>query len=141
MKARREVLRSITGYRSRRRAIRRSRNAPAPAPFVVGATRSGTTLLRLMLDAHPQIAIPSETHFIPDLIKAREKHGASSERMLEMLTSHRRWGDFHIDADELAERWAALPELTGAAAVREFFNVYGEKQGGPPRWGTRPPAT
>ncbi len=139
MKARREVLRSITGYRSRRRAIRRSRNAPDPAPFVVGATRSGTTLLRLMLDAHPQIAIPSETHFIPELIKAREKHGASPERMLEMLTSHRRWGDFHIDADELAGRWAALPDLTGAAAVREFFNVYGEKQGGPPRWGDKTP--
>ena len=113
--------------------------APPPAPFVVGATRSGTTLLRLMLDAHPEIAIPSETHFIPDLIKAREKHGASPERMLEMLTSHRRWGDFHIEADELAERWAALPELTGPAAVREFFKLYGDKQGGPPRWGDKTP--
>ena len=47
-----------------------------------------------MLDAHPELAIPSETHFIPELIAAREKHGASPERMLELLTSHRRWGDF-----------------------------------------------
>jgi Sulfotransferase family len=139
VKARRELLRSVTGYRSRRRAIRRAAQGPPPAPFVVGATRSGTTLLRLMLDAHPELAIPSETHFIPDLIKAREKHGASPERMLEMLTSHRRWGDFHIEASELAERWAALPELTGPAAVREFFKIYGEKQGGPPRWGDKTP--
>jgi hypothetical protein len=133
------MLRSVTGYRSRRRAMRRAAQGPPPAPFVVGATRSGTTLLRLMLDAHPEIAIPSETHFIPDLIKAREKHGASPERMLEMLTSHRRWGDFHIEASELAQRWGALPELTGPAAVREFFKVYGEKQGGPPRWGDKTP--
>ena len=139
MKARRELLRGIAGYRSRRRAVKRAEGAPPPAPFVVGATRSGTTLLRLMLDAHPEIAIPSETHFIPDLVKAREKHGASPERMLEVLTSHRRWGDFHIEAEELAARWEALPKLTGPAAVREFFKLYGEQQGGPPRWGDKTP--
>ena len=38
-------------------------------PFVVGANRSGTTLLRLMLDAHPELAIPPETHFVPNLIE------------------------------------------------------------------------
>ena len=48
-----------------------------PAPFIVGATRSGTTLLRLMLDAHPDMAIPSETHFIPDLIKAYRLESAT----------------------------------------------------------------
>jgi hypothetical protein len=139
MKVRRELLRGVAGYRSRRKAIRRAGSAPPPAPFVVGATRSGTTLLRLMLDAHPEIAIPSETHFIPDLIKAREKHGAGPDRMLEMLTSHRRWGDFQIEPEELAARWKALPELTGPAAVRAFFELYGEKQGGPPRWGDKTP--
>ncbi len=77
MKARREMLRSLAGWRSRRRAIRAAASAPPPAPFVVGATRSGTTLLRLMLDAHPELATPSETHFIPELIAAREKHGAT----------------------------------------------------------------
>lgn len=33
-------------------------------PHIVGVPRSGTTLLRLMLDAHPDMAIPPETHFI-----------------------------------------------------------------------------
>lgn len=32
--------------------------------FVVGPMRSGTTLLRLMLDAHPDLAIPEETGFM-----------------------------------------------------------------------------
>ena len=130
------------GWRSRRRAIRRARSAPPPAPFVVGATRSGTTLLRLMLDAHSEIAIPSETHFIPDLIKSRERYGASRERMVEMLVSHRRWGDFQIEPEELSERWGVLEargELNGPAAVREFFKIYGEKHGGPPRWGDKTP--
>ena len=34
---------------------------PPPAPFIVGVPRSGTTLLRLMLGAHPELAIPPET--------------------------------------------------------------------------------
>lgn len=139
MKLRREMVRSVAGWRSRRSAMRAAAAAPPPAPFVVGATRSGTTLLRLMLDAHPELAIPSETHFIPELIAAREKHGASRERMLELLTSHRRWGDFGLDPDELAARWAAIEPLTGADAVRAFFHLYGEKQGKPDRWGDKTP--
>ena len=139
MKVRREMLRSVAGWRSRRLAIRAAASAPPPAPFVVGATRSGTTLLRLMLDAHPELAVPSETHFIPELIAAREKHGASPDRMLELLTSHRRWGDFQIEPEELAARWAATDPLTGPNAVRAFFHLYGEKLGKPNRWGDKTP--
>ncbi len=140
MKARREILRSVHGWRSRRSAIRRGASGPPAAPFVVGATRSGTTLLRLMLDAHPEIAIPSETHFIPELVTAREKHGATPEQMLELLASHRRWGDFTIEPAELAERWAAVDPLTGPEAVRAFFALYADKQGKHgARWGDKTP--
>ena len=32
-------------------------------PIIVGCPRSGTTLLRFMLDTHPKLAIPPETGF------------------------------------------------------------------------------
>lgn len=35
--------------------------------FVIGCPRSGTTLLRLMLDSHPRISCGEETHFLRDL--------------------------------------------------------------------------
>ncbi len=45
------------------------------APIAVyGALRSGTTMLRLMLDAHPKLHCPSETDFIFDAL-VREKGG------------------------------------------------------------------
>lgn len=38
-----------------------------PPTFIVGSGRSGTTLLRLMLDAHPNISCGPETHFLRDM--------------------------------------------------------------------------
>src|ERR671937_2954580 len=78
----------------------------APAPFIVGVPRSGTTLLRLMLDAHPDLAIPPETHFLPKLIRLcaeAEKAGEDARRrVVELLTTHRRWPDFGLDPDDVA---------------------------------------
>ena len=65
--------------RSRRDGDRVDEARP-PAPFVVGLTRSGTTLLRMMLDAHRELTIPPETHFVPDLIKAARAEQGSRRR-------------------------------------------------------------
>jgi hypothetical protein len=125
--------------RARRASSRRVASGElAPAPFVVGATRSGTTLLRLMLDAHPEMAIPSETHFIPDLIKAYRLESATPERMCEVVTAHRRWGDFHLDPQELLERFRAIDPINPGDAARAFFQLYAEREG-KTRWGDKTP--
>jgi Sulfotransferase family len=41
-------------------------NNTSPPIFVVGCHRSGTTLLRLMLDSHPNISCGPETRFLAD---------------------------------------------------------------------------
>ena len=109
-----------------------------PAPFVVGVTRSGTTLLRMMLDAHPQLTIPPETHFIPDLIEASREEHASPERLHELVVNNRRWGDFHLDSDELLKRYQEIVPLNAGDAIRAFFDLYAEGQG-KPRWGDKTP--
>jgi len=109
-----------------------------PAVFVVGMNRSGTTLLRMMLDAHPRLTIPPETHFVPDLIKAVREPGATPEDALAAMKSAREWGDFGFSDEEMLARLRALPKLKPGAAVRTFYDAYMAEQG-KPRWGEKTP--
>ncbi|MGI9019982.1 MAG: sulfotransferase family protein [Solirubrobacterales bacterium] len=116
---------------------RRAKPGGPPAPFVVASPRSGTTLLRMMLDAHPQLAVPFETHFVPELIAAVEA-GGGPDAALEVMTGHRRWGDFYLEAGALGERLRSHDTLTPGDAVRSFYSLYAESQG-KSRWGDKTP--
>jgi hypothetical protein len=126
---------------------RRGRRDPqrAPAPFVVGIARSGTTLLRLMLDAHPELTIPPETHFLPRLFNHFDrwvKEGIEGdelrERALELITSHPRWGDIDLDPAPVRRRMADHDPLTAGDAARSFYEAYAAHVG-KPRWGDKSP--
>lgn len=41
-----------------------------PGAFIIAPPRSGTTLLRFILDSHPHVAAPPETHFLVPLLTA-----------------------------------------------------------------------
>jgi sulfotransferase family protein len=109
-----------------------------PAPFIVGVPRSGTTLLRLMLDAHSELAIPPETHFLPKVFKAADGEPGARERVLELITTHRRWPDFELDSAAVAERLAGDGPLDPGSAARAFYEAYAAKHG-KPRWGEKTP--
>jgi hypothetical protein len=120
-----------------RRAARREPER-TPVPFVVGVNRSGTTLLRMMLDAHPQLTMPPETHFAPELIEAAESGSATPEELLGTITRQREWGDFGLSDEELLTRFRALDPLTAGGALRAFYDAYAERVG-KPRWGDKTP--
>lgn len=55
-----------------------------PLIFIGGYPRSGTTLMRAMLDAHPDVRCGEETHLIPEILARMMKyHNTSSQRLLE----------------------------------------------------------
>lgn len=124
----------------RRRRRRLDRNRPRfPAPFVVGMTRSGTTLLRLMLDSHPELTIPPETHFIPEVIQAFNEGRTEPEEVVEVITQNRRWPDFHLEPGPLLRELRAVRPLIDPGTVfRTFYRLYAEGQG-KPRWGDKTP--
>ena len=108
------------------------------APFVVGIGRSGTTLLRLMLDSHPQLAIPPETHFVPDVIGLC-RSGADAHRLAEEVAASRHWADLGVDRAELERRFRELGSPRADRVLRAFYTLYAERQG-KPRWGDKTPA-
>jgi hypothetical protein len=124
----------------RRRRLRKASEPPFPVPFVVGVGRSGTTLLRMMLDSHPQIAIPPETHFVPQFIQASGKLRYSPTTLTRAIIhdERRRWNDFGIEESELLEAMQAVDPLNTTDAARAFYALYAAKHG-KPRWGDKTP--
>jgi len=119
---------------------RRRRASPGPpAPFVVGVGRSGTTLLRMMLDSHPSLAMPPETGFVPGVVRACRRRRPSPAELLALLREQRTWGDFDLDEAELERRFAAAGRLDASSALRAFYGLYAEGEG-KPRWGDKTPA-
>src|SRR5262249_54167776 len=87
---------------------RGSGSAMNPYVFIVGYPRSGTTLLRSIVNAHPQIAIPHrETHWIPRMLKNPRgvtSAGTVTPELVSMLLDEPRFIDLGIGREELREK-------------------------------------
>ena len=125
----------------RNRRLRDRSEPPAPAPFVVGVGRSGTTLLRMMLDAHPQLAIPPETHFVLPFIQASGRLRFNpSIASRAIVRDARRWNDFRLAEDDLLASFEQLERFNTADALRT--SICSTRTGTASRAGaTRPPIT
>lgn len=104
-------------------------------PFVIGVARSGTTLLRLMLDAHPELAIPHETHFLPAALREPD---ASRERFFELLTGFPTWEDLKTPAELFREELLGLEPFSVPEGLRAFYRLYTRSRG-KTRWGDKTP--
>jgi hypothetical protein len=98
-----------------------------------------------MLDAHPELAIPPETYFIPKAVKRwqlaakrRNRRAEPVEAFYETVTGHTRWKDFHLDADAFKRRLDQDRPREVGDAVRAFYRLYSDKVG-KPRWGDKTP--
>lgn len=114
---------------------RRPKTARPPAPFIVGMGRSGTTLLRMMLDSHSTLAIPPETNF-GSALAAFEQGGPGPA--VEAMVGNELWADYNLSADEFARRVQSRRPEAFADVLRVFYEFYAELQG-KSRWGNKTP--
>jgi LPS sulfotransferase NodH len=103
--------------------------------LVLGVSRSGTTLLRVILDRSPGLAIPDESFFVP-LLARRHRRTVDASRFLDdvgRVPTIRAWG---VRADQVAPRIrSGMPTGEAIAAI---FEAYAERAG-KPRWGDKTP--
>ncbi|HEY2865043.1 MAG TPA: sulfotransferase [Casimicrobiaceae bacterium] len=103
-------------------------------PVVVGCPRSGTTLLAVMLDSHPQIAIPPETAFLPHLRALAGTDGATLRQgFYALLTTDKwavsNWNDIGIDRGAFWRRLCGLRTFSITAGLRVLYGMYAEQLG------------
>ena len=102
-------------------------------PFIVGSPRSGTTLLRFMLAAHSDLAIPPETGF-PGHIAGDEKlAGLRPAELLRIITdfppSAPAWRDFGMAEETLRRALFKLNPFSVAEGIRSFYQLYASRHG------------
>jgi len=118
--------------------------------FIVGAPRSGTTLLQYMLQTHPGLSLPTgESHFFMPLIRREAEFGDLSQpqnvrRVLDAMyqqSAEFLETDLHglrFDRDALTAAFVAEGRHTMRDLISGLFekNAAGE---GKPRWGDKTP--
>jgi hypothetical protein len=105
-------------------------------PVIVGVPRSGTTLLRMMIDAHPLVSIPPETGFLPAL--AELEPGSDGAQAWQTITGFHTWPDFQLDPQTLLASIDRISPCSPAEAARAFYRLYAERFG-KNRWGDKTP--
>ncbi len=109
--------------------------AADPPVIVLGVRRSGTTLLRVMLDRSPGLAVPDESYFVPQLAR---RHPTPVDPVafvddLRRLPSLVEWG-----LSPTAVRSRLRPGMATGAAIAAIFEAYAAVRG-KPRWGDKTP--
>jgi len=102
-----------------------------PYTFLVGAARSGTTLLKRIVDTHPQIAITPESHWISRYVKeGLVPEGRVTPDIIDRLLDDRFFKQLDVGRDEL-EMIASGPGVEYVAFVRGIFDLYARRRNRP----------
>ena len=129
-----------SGGSSSSRQSAREREEGTPF-FVLGAQRSGTTMLRLMLNRHPRIAVPHETAFITVFLPRLAEYGdladqANVARLLADIASYHlvvRGGHVRSKEAVLSHPIQSYSDLV-SAIMFEYARAEGKA-----RWGDKTP--
>jgi len=113
-----------------------------PIAIIVGAPRSGTTLLRFMLDANPGLAIPPETGFLALTEDRSRMATVTRDEFLQAITRFPpacpNWEDFEIPEELFRAALAEIEPFSAAEGFRAFYRLYARRMG-KPRWGDKTP--
>jgi hypothetical protein len=95
-----------------------------PYLFIVGCARSGTTLVHRIVDAHPEIAITPEMHWITRHFKSR--NGLVASELVSELVGHKRFAQFEIPREQFEGLLGSGEALPYPTFLNRVFGLYGQ---------------
>lgn len=111
--------------------------------FIVGAARSGTTMLRLMLNSHPELVIPGESYFLVPLMNELPLDSRLSKSQVEtaenIIIKSPRFATWRTTCESLSASFSELTKPTLAELVDVVFRLetaHTKKL----RWGDKTPS-
>jgi hypothetical protein len=117
-------------------ATRRAGAPPdGPPVIVLGVRRSGTTLLRVMLDRSRELAIPDETYFVT-LLAERHRGPLEKARFLDDLRRLPRVRELNVPLAGVETR--VRDGMPPGQAIAAVFEAYADARG-KRRWGDKTP--
>jgi hypothetical protein len=105
---------------------------PNPYVFVVGSPRSGTTLLRRIVDAHSQIAITPESQWIVEYYNRRigvTPEGVVTRELVPRLLEHPKFHQVGAGVEDLEGLFDGPGPVEYATLVSRLFDRYCRAQG------------
>jgi Sulfotransferase family len=105
-----------------------------PFLFVVGCGRSGTSVLRTVLDTHSDLAVVHEGHFVVPLSRRRVYYERPGGFDVERFTAHLLaaptiGGNLGFGPDDVRAALDGAPVADYADAIRRLFRYYAKRQG------------
>jgi hypothetical protein len=118
-------------------------NSTTKVPFfIIGCPRSGTTLLQLLINSHPKIAIPPESHIFVRFSKIFENYGdLNNKANLKLFVQdllkdyHIRDWDLGVSVDDFCDQ---LKEKSLRNVIALLLELYAQKDL-KIRWGDKTP--
>jgi hypothetical protein len=103
-----------------------------PYLFIVGCPRSGTTLLRRLVDTHPLVAVIDEMRWIASFFERREgltPDGLVTPELVDRLLAYDRFATLEISGEQLARLIDTADPVPYPTFVTGIFDLYGQAQG------------
>lgn len=99
-----------------------------PFPFIVGRGRSGTTLVRSILDAHSQLSVVNESYFVAYMASNANRYqgpnGFSLSLYLDDFEKRSKLASWKQDVSDLARILRELQPTSLASAIRRTYGWY-----------------
>jgi hypothetical protein len=110
--------------------------------FIVGNDRSGTTMLRLIVDRGPDAAVPPESMYLTDFAAAFEagepRDAAAAQRLMRQIWEHPKVRLWELDGEPPAVPAGLSGEDAYRFIVEAPFEAYAARHG-KRRWGDKTP--